>query len=138
MAPTTKIEADQNKIRRTSGLDEWIGLLFPGKRLHQRIALAVLVELKWSTGQFLPSLDWLAKEYDFSRRSLETVRAKLRRLGVIDHVSRFNKTHGYREGWILSLRFEKSMERMGHWAATLRDASDPVQEAKDRDLHRYL
>jgi hypothetical protein len=53
--------------------------------------LSVFVELKYADDQFLPNLEWVADKHGISRRVLETVRAKLRRLGILDHVSRFNK-----------------------------------------------
>lgn len=119
-------------------LDELAAILFPGNKNHQRIFLAVFVELKWAEGQFLTTLDPVAKKHAFSHRSLETVRAKMRRLGLIDHVSRFNQKHGYREGWTLSTRFARSLRHLAETAERVTDASKLTQEAKDRDLLRYV
>ena len=136
--PTTKIEMSHNRIARMEGLDELASLLFPGNTTHQRTFLAVFVELKWAPDQFLAVLEPIADKHDFSHRTLETVRAKMRRFGLIDHVSRFNKRHGYREGWVFSRRFEKGLALLSDGLGKFRDSLEPRQERKDRDTHRYL
>ena len=136
--PSTKVEINYNKIARIQGLDELAILLFPGNKKHQRIFLAIFIELKYSPQQFLPTLTPLCDKYDFSPRMLETVRSKMRRMGVIDHVSRFNKIRGYREGWIFSKRFSHALIRISELIQSFRDRKDALQERKDRDLFRYL
>jgi len=84
---STKIDANHNKIRRAQDLDELAAVLFPGNKNHQKTFLAIFVELKWNESQFLPSLGPIADKHGISRRTLETVRAKMRRIGLIDHVS---------------------------------------------------
>jgi hypothetical protein len=59
-------------------------------------------------------------------------------MGIIDHVSRFNKAHGYREGWVFSSRFAHSLIRLAELSREFRDRKDALQERKDRDLFRYL
>jgi len=136
--PGTKIEFNCNKIARIQGLDELAALLFPGSRGQQKIFLAIFIELKYSKGQYVPSLRALCEKYEFSPRMLETVRSKMRRMGVIDHVSRFNKAHGYREGWVFSSRFPRSLARLSEITQGFRERKDALQERKDRDLFRYL
>ena len=135
---STKVDLNHNKIARIEALDEFAPVLFPGNKNHQRIFLAIFVELKWARDQFLPALEPLADKYGFSRRSLETVRAKMRRLGLIDHVSRFNKRHGYREGWVFSNRFAKSLNRLVEISTASRERRSALQEQRDRDCFRYL
>ena len=120
------------------GLDELVKLLFPGNSAHQQLVVAILVELKWAEGQVLPVLEPIADKYGFSPRTLETVRAKMRRMGLIDHISRFNKRHGYRECWVASRRFEKSLVILAEAICKFRARRGPGQEEKDRDLQRYL
>ena len=36
----------------------------------------------------------------------------MRRLGLIDHVSRFNQRHGYREGRVFSNEFANALEKL--------------------------
>ena len=138
MLPSTKVDLNHNKIMRVEALDELAAVLFPGNRNHQRIFVAVFVELKWADGQFLTALEPVALKYGFSHRSLETVRAKTRRLGLIDHVSRFNKKHGYREGWILSGRFAKGLGQLIVLSRRLREASRSERQPKDRDIVRLI
>jgi hypothetical protein len=136
--PATKIEFSCNKIARIKDLDELAALLFPGSRDQQKVFLAIFIELKYSKGQFIPYLRPLCEKYDFTPRQLETVRSKMRRLGVIDHVSRFNKTHGYKEGWVFSSRFSHSLARLADLTNDFKERKDALQERKDRDLFRYL
>jgi hypothetical protein len=134
----TKVELNCNKIARIQGLDELAQVLFPGNPNHQKIFLAIYIELKYSTSEFLPSLLPLCDRYDFSPRMLETVRSKMRRMGIIDHVSRFNKAYGYREGWVFSNRFSRSLTRLSELTRGFRDRKGSLQERKDRDLFIYL
>jgi len=136
--PSTKIELNFNRIARIEGLDELAQVLFPKNKLHQCIFLAVFVELKYAESEFLPNLSSLTKKYSFSERTLETVRSKMRRMGIIDHVSRFNKKYGYREGWVFSNRFARSLQTLSVLLQKLRQQKDGKQEAKDRDLFHYL
>ncbi|KMY66185.1 hypothetical protein AAU61_16930 [Desulfocarbo indianensis] len=136
--PSTKIELNANKVARIQDMEELARLLFPGNRNHQRIFLAVFIELKYAPGQYMPSLDHLCQEYDFTKRILETVRSKMRRMGLIDHVSRFNPHHGYREGWVFSSRFNRTLGRLSNLLSDFKDRKGTNQEKKDRDLFRYL
>jgi hypothetical protein len=138
MTPSTKIELNHNKIARIEGLDDLARILFPNNKRHQRVFLAIFIELKYADGNFLPDLAWIAKEWNLPPRTLETVRAKMRRMGIIDHVSRFNKRHGYREGWVFSNRFSHTLSRLDGLLIRLRERTHPRQEAKDRDTIRYL
>jgi len=136
--PATKIELNHNKIARIQGLDELSGTFFPGNRNHQKIFLAIFIEIKYAPGEFLPTLAPLCEKYGFTPRSLETVRSKMRRMGLIDHVSRFNKAHGYHEGWVFSNRLTWSLNRLSGLTQGFRGRKDPLQERKDRDLFAYI
>jgi hypothetical protein len=136
--PSTKIELNYNKIARMQALDELSKILFPGNRNHQKVFLAIFIELKYASHQFLPYLTPICDKYGFTPRMLETVRSKMRRMGIIDHVSRFNKTYGYREGWIFSNRFSSSLTRLAELIQKFRDRKSNLQENKDRDLFMYL
>lgn len=136
--PSTKIEISYNKIERMKELDELARILFPSNRDHQRIFLTIFIELKYARDQFLPSLTPLCNQYDISPRMLETVRSKMRRMGIIDHVCRFNKKTGYREGWKFSHRFNFVLLQLNENIDMLRKRKDTIQERKDRDLFKYL
>lgn len=135
---STKIDLSHSRIGRIEDLDELAMILFPGNKNHQRIFLAIFVELKWAEDQFLPALEPVADKYGLSRRVLETVRAKMRRMGLIDHVSRFNQRHGYREGWVFSGKFANALSRLAGIPERLQHKKGPPQEAKDRAIMNYL
>ena len=138
MTPSTKIELNHSKIVKLEDLDELAKVLLPGNKSHQVAFLAIFVELKWAPEQFLSTLEHIADKHNISRRTLETVRAKMRRLGIIDHVSRFNQKTGYREGWVFSGRFEKGLEHLSERVQNLKRCNAGMQEQKDRDAYRYL
>jgi hypothetical protein len=138
MKKTTKIEFSFNRINRIESLDEFAKLLFPSNRNHQKLFLAIFVELKYADGQFLKSLEWIADRYGSSSRVFELVRARMRRLGLIDHISRFNSSHGYKEGWVFSNHFSKSCLILSQLPDRFKLIKDSKQETKDRDLFRYL
>ena len=135
---STKIDLNCSKIARVRDLDELAAVLFPGNKSHQKTFLAIFVELKWSDGQFLRALEPIGAKYGVTPRTMETVRAKMRRLGVIDHVSRFNKRHGYREGWVFSSRFANALDYLSGVANMAKDVTRPNQKAKDLDILRYV
>jgi hypothetical protein len=135
---STKIEFNCNKIARIQDLDEVARILFPGNKNHQKVFLAIYIELKYSPDEFLPNLTGLCDKYGFSPRLLETVRSKMRRMGLIDHVSRFNKTYGYREGWIFSKRCSNSLIRLADLINGFKDRKDTLQKQKDFDLFMYI
>lgn len=134
----TKIEFNYNKIERIGGLDDLARILFPGNKNHQKIFLAIYIELKYAPDKFLPSLLPLCNQYDFTPRMLETVRSKMRRMGIIDHVCRFNKAKGYREGWVFSNRFSLSLIKFSKAMHCLRERKESTQRQKDEDSLRYI
>ena len=136
--PSSRIELNHNKITHIQGLDELAKVLFPGNRNHQKVFLAIFIELKFAPQEFLPNIATLCTKYNFTPRTLETVRSKMRRMGIIDHVSRFNNTYGYREGWIFSNRFSNSLIRLTKLIKIFRCRKDTLQNQKDLDLFKYI
>lgn len=135
--PRTKIEFNAKKIDRIQGLDELAAILFPRNRNHQMVFVAIFVEIKYSRELFIPYLQPLCDKYGFSPRMLETVRSKAVRLGLIEHISRLNRKFGYRDGWVFSSRFSRSLAKLSELLQNFKDRKDPLQERKDRDLFRY-
>ena len=127
---STKIEWSFNKIARMADLADLAEMLFPGNRNQQHAFLVVWISLKWVEHQLVPNLAAVAEKQGISRRTLDRVRAKMRRMGLVDHVSRFNGAHGYREGWMLSTRFERSLGQMAEKMASFRD---PDCGSKEKD-----
>ena len=135
---STKIEFNHNKIARIQDLSDLARMLFPGNRSHQKVFLAIFIELKYAEGQFLPTLAPLCRKYDFSPRMLETVRAKMRRMGLIDHVSRFNRKHGNREGWVFSSRLLNGLRLLLNLFPTFITIVDNNRKFKDIRLHHFI
>ena len=136
--PSTKIELNHSKIARIQDLDELARILFPSNKSQQRIFLAIFIEIKYAPVGMLPTLRPLCDQYGFTPRMLETVRAKMRRLGIIDHVSRFNKAYGYREGWVFSSHFGNALLKLTGVLVELKERKDDSREKKDRDVFRYI
>ena len=61
----------------------------------------------------------MEKKYNISHRTLQRTRAKLARLGLIEHISYLNSRYGGQSGWILSGRFSSSLrmlaEKVDNW-----------------------
>ncbi len=128
----TRIEISFNKIARLADLEDLAEILFPGNRNQQHAFLVVWITLKWRH-RMVPNLAEAAAQHYVSRRTMERVRAKLRRLGIIEHVSRFSARYGYREGWVLSSRFERSLRQLAERVAALKDTQAGSHE-KDQLL----
>ena len=138
IAVRAKIEVGFNKIRRTNGLDDLARIFFPDNKNHQKIFLALFIELKYADYQFLSNFRHVPAEYGISDRVLQIVRAKMRKLGLIDHVSKFNSRYGYREGWVFSTKFTKSLINLGETIKKHQEEKDGKQEDKDRDCLNYV
>jgi len=98
----------------------------------------MFLELKYTLDQFLGSFTFICEKYDLSERTLEKVRAKCRRMGIFDHVSRFNSKHGYREGWVFSNRFKVVMVKLGDIFNQYQKITESAKKQKDFDCLRYV
>jgi hypothetical protein len=127
---STKIELAYNRTARMADAADLAELLFPGNRNQQHAFLVIWTTLKWSR-EAVPDLGEIVRENGVSRRTYERVRAKLRRLGVIEPVSKFDMRGNGRDGWRLSTRFERSLRQMAARVGDLREAS---VGSKDKDL----
>lgn len=139
VATRTKIEISPAIARDLSGLDDLARVLFPDSGTHRRIFVAVWLELKYAHDQFLPSLFHIPEKYRVSRRVLETVRARMKKMGLLKRVSHFNPRHGHAAGWTFSDRFTGALARLSE---AVRSAHHPQEtatgEQKDRDAIRYV
>jgi hypothetical protein len=132
---TTKIDFPIAKIGRLTDLSDLAEILFPGNRSHQHAFLVIWLTLKWQADNMVPNMAEVARSNSISHRTYERVRAKMRRLGLIDRVSRFNTGYGHREGWVLSTRFERSLRHLADRIASYKD-SKTVSREKDMLLLR--
>lgn len=129
---STKIEWSFNQIARLQDLSDLAELLFPNNRNQQHAFMAIWNSIKWSPHRIAPNLYDVGQRHGISRRTIERVRSKMRRMGLIDHVSRFNRAYGHQEGWILSRRFGKNLLNLSN--ALDRLASPEARSRKKDEL----
>jgi hypothetical protein len=119
MTEPTKIDFRCRRVSEVEDASDLAEVLFPGNRNQQHAAVCILFELKWAAA-IVPSLSPLETRYGISRRTLQRTRAKLARLGLIEHVSSLNARYGGQSGWKLSTRFASALRQMAdrveHWA----------------------
>jgi len=135
----TKIEVNPAIVRSISGVDDTAKVFFPDNQNHRRAFVAIWVELKYAEDQFLPSFSPLCQRHEFSERVMETVRAKMKKMGILKRISHFNPRHGHTSGWTFSDRCRSSLNRL---AAILKQTKAPTgratDEQKDRDSIAYV
>jgi len=124
---STKIDFHHRRISQLTDFTELIEMLFPGNRNQQHAAACIFFELKWADA-IVPNLAYLETKYDISRRVLQRARAKLSRLGLIEHVSYLNSRYGGQHGWRLSSRFETGLRQLAQRCSVLRDKATSSKE----------
>ena len=133
MTESTKIDFRYRRVSQVEDLTDITEMLFPGNRNQRHAAACILFELKWAE-DIVPSLSFLETKYQISRRTLQRTRAKLARLGLIEHMSNLSARYAGRAGWKLSGRFNAALRRLAdkidHW----RDALEPNRREKEEAL----
>ena len=132
MSQLNKISFINSRISRLSDYTQLVEILFPGNRNQQYAAACIFFELKWAN-HIVPNLAYIETRHGISRRILQRARAKLARLGLIEHVSYLNSRYGGQHGWKLSSRFETALRQMAEKCATFRDRAAGSDE-KDKML----
>jgi hypothetical protein len=130
MAEPTKIDFHHRRISQISDYTELIEMLFPANRNQQFAAGCVFIELKWADS-IVPSLAYIESKYGVTHRILQRARAKLTRIGFIEHVSYLNSRYGGQHGWKLSTRFERELRQLAKKCAGFRDRKT---NSKEKDL----
>ena len=69
----------------------------------------------------MPNMANLEAQYGISRRILERTRAKLSKLGLIEHVGYLNSRYDGQHGWKLSTRFERALNQLAQKCSGFRD-----------------
>lgn len=133
MPEYTKISFNYRKD--ISDYSDLVEMLFPGNRNQQHAATCILFELKWADN-IVPNLVYIENKYSTSRRILQRARAKLSKLGLIEHVSHLNSRYGGQHGWKLSTRFERAFNQLAQKCAGLRDTKTSSKE-KDSMLVNF-
>lgn len=111
MTEPTKIDFHHRRIQRIDDITDIVEMLFPGNRNQQHAAARILIALK-VTKELIPSLTFLEQQYNISRRTLQRTRAKLSRLGLIEHITWMNSRYGGQQGWKLSSRFSTALRKL--------------------------
>ena len=137
MTESTKIEFRYRQIGRVEDITDLVEMFFPGNRNQQHAAARILLELKHSH-RIVPNLAYLEQKHGISRRTLQRTRAKLARLGLIEHVSRLNSRHGGQEGWKLSRRFGSTLRLLADKGQAWQDDLRPDQREKESMLAGLL
>ena len=125
MAEHTKISFNHRK--EISDYSDLVEMLFPGNRNQQHAAVCILFELKWADN-IVPNLVYIENKNSTTRRMLQRTRAKLSKLGLIEHISSFNSRYGGQAGWKLSTRFERSLNQLAQKCAGFRDTKTSSKE----------
>jgi len=120
MPEPTKIDFQHRRISQLSDFTELMEMLFPGNRNQQHAATCIFSELKWAD-DMVPNLAYVETKHGISRRILQRARAKLNRLGIIEHVGYLNNRYGGRYGWRLSGRFETALRLLAEKCKLFRE-----------------
>ena len=102
-------------------------MLFLGNRNQQHAAACIFFELKWADS-IVPNLAYIETKYGVTHRILQRARAKLTRLGLIEHVSYLNSRYGGQHGWKLSSRFETAMRQLAKKSSMFREKAASSKE----------
>jgi len=135
----TKIEVNPANARNISGLDDLARIVFPDNRAHRKVFVAIWLEIKYAENQFLSSRFNLCAKYGLSSRTLEVVRARMKKLGFLKRISHFNPRYGSVSGWTFGDSFVCCLVKL---AEVVRQAKRPagrkIDEQKDRDSITYV
>ena len=130
MIESSKIEFRARRISRLADLTDLVEVLFPSNRNQQHAAARILLALR-PAKDLVPNLKHLEEEHRISRRTLQRTRAKLARLGLIEHVSWMNTRYGGQQGWKLSSRMSTALRQLADRIDDWR--SDERSDRRDKD-----
>ena len=137
MTVSNKISFSYRRAARIQDLADIVEMLFPGNRNQQHAAARILLELK-QAGGLVPSLGLLQEQHSISRRTLQRTRAKLAKLGLIEHVSWMNRRYGGQTGWKLSSRMGTALWRFADRLDAWRKDKRPDRMEKEGVLVELL
>ena len=133
MTESTKIDFRHRRISEIDDITDLVGMMFPGNRNQQHAAARILLALKASS-ETMPRMTHLEQEHSISRRTLQRTRAKLARLGLIEHVSFLNARYGGQHGWKLSSRMSTALRQLADRVDDWRKDGRPERVEKDEVL----
>ena len=133
MTESTKIEFRARRISQLADLADLVEILFPGNHNQQHAAARILMALK-AAKDLVPNLKHLEQKHMVSRRTLQRTRARLARLGLIEHVSWMNTRYGGQQGWKLSGRMSTALRQLADKIDGWRNDRRPERRDKDAIL----
>ena len=133
MSESTKIDFRYRRISQIGDVTDLVEMLFPSNRNQQHAAARILLALK-AAKDLAPNLKHLEEEHRISRRTLQRARAKLARLGLIEHVSWMNSRYGGQQGWKLSGRMSTALRQLADRIDEWRNDDRPERADKDTML----
>ena len=133
MTQSTKIDFRCRRISQIGDITDLVQMLFPGNRNQQHAAARILMFLK-DAKDLAPSLTNLEEQHRISRRTLQRTRAKLARLGLIEHISWMNTRYGGQQGWKLSGRMSTALRQLADRIDEWRNDDRPERADKDTML----
>jgi len=137
MTDSTKINFRYRKVRDIDDVTDLVVILFPGNRNQQHAAARMLLALK-DAKDLLNSFRDIEDKFNISRRTIERTRAKLARLGLIEHVSWMNRRYDGRQGWKLSGRMSTALRSFADRIDNWRNDNTTDQKEKDKILISVL
>ena len=137
MTEPTKIEFRARHISQLADLTDLVEILFPGNRNQQHAAARILLALK-AAKELVPNLKHLEQQHMVSRRTLQRTRARLARLGLIEHVTWMNTRYGGQQGWKLSGRMSTALRQLADKIDDWRNDKRPERGDKDTILVNCL
>jgi hypothetical protein len=133
MTESTKIEFRYRKISQLEDITDLVEMLFSGNRNQQHAGARILMALK-PGDDLVESLSFLEDRHGISRRTLQRARAKLSRLGLIEHVTWMNRNYHGRQGWKLSSRMGTALRQLADKIDDWRKDDRPERREKDEML----
>ncbi|MGB2965825.1 MAG: hypothetical protein WBD14_00260 [Phycisphaerae bacterium] len=133
MTDSTKINFVARRVAALDDLTDMVEIFFPGNRNQQHAAARILLALK-QANRIVPNLAFLEGRYGISRRTLQRARAKLARLGLIEHVSWMNSRYGGQAGWRLSSKMSTALRQLADKIDQWRRDTRPERMEKDKML----
>jgi hypothetical protein len=133
MTASTKIDFRYRRVRQLGDIADLVEMLLPGNRNQQHAAARILLELRASQ-EPVTSLYHLEQKHGISRRTLERTRAKLARLGLIEHVTWMNSRYSGQQGWKLSSRMGTALRQLADRIDEWRKDERPERMEKDEVL----
>jgi len=82
----------------------------------------------------VPNMAYMESKYNISRRTLQRTRAKLARLGMIEHISYLNSRYGGQAGWKLSGRFGSALRLLADKFDSWRSDKQKARVEKEKVL----